>query len=174
MRVIDLRLIDAIEQFEKIGLVTALIASNGNIALAGRVTGYERTTIFEKLKRWGIDPDDFRETTASPSDESVRQTQKQRVLNGSVLVYESVRLCVEALKECGWNRTRAAASLGISVRCLRYKILLARDLGFDVRPNPNPNAKGGRRKLKYDKALSIANSLGSADVGKARSSKERS
>ena len=51
---------------------------------------------------------------------------------------------LDTLANCENNRTRAARSLGISIRCLRMKLQQYSREGFEVLP-PSASERGSRR-----------------------------
>jgi hypothetical protein len=67
----------------------------------------------------------------------------------------SFRLFV--LKSCGWNRTWAAEVLGVSLRALRYQILLYKDQGFDC-PDMPEQSRSELRNLHRMPRLSLEDS----------------
>ena len=141
-----MRLKETLEEFERAGVIAALVATGGNINQTAQLCGYERTTVHAKLVKWGIDAEVFRFPLGKKEKREDPLRYAGKMLKGNLLEHETLKLIVQTLEDNNWNRTRTAKALGISVRCLRYKILVAKDFGLEVLPNPAPLATAGRKR----------------------------
>lgn len=65
---------------------------------------------------------------------------------------------IEALRECGWNRTRAADGLDVSIRSLRLKIRQYQAQGFDIPEAGGRSQYGSYEKPKNERPPAIKNS----------------
>lgn len=66
------------------------------------------------------------------------------------------------LKDNNWNRTMAAKSLDISLRCVRYKIRELNELGFGIPDNDVSTIRKGRT------AAQVKRMLNAMDLNKLR------
>jgi len=51
-----------LEEFEKKYIINTLIQNKGNIAAASRDSKIDRKNLWQMIKKYGIDPDDYKET----------------------------------------------------------------------------------------------------------------
>jgi DNA-binding NtrC family response regulator len=117
-----------LDRFMRSAIETALTVSRGNVQAAAECLGIERTCLFARMKRLGVDVEKYREKreASPPLHKKSSSTQMSAVyLNG-------IQMVIDALAAENGNRTRAASRLGICLRTVRYKIAEAKKLGFVV------------------------------------------
>jgi transcriptional regulator with GAF, ATPase, and Fis domain len=123
-------------------------AAGGNTARAARVLGINRTTLVERLKRYGIDIDDIRMRASTNALETLAQCQADKasledidnLISGTPTVfhekqpflYNKMLWIMQCLKEEHWHRTRAAQRAGVCLRTIRVYINHARALGYEI------------------------------------------
>ncbi len=148
-------LIATLQKFEKIAIETALFMSGGTVSVAAKSIGLKRTTLIEKCKRMGINPNDFRDMIEVEEPRPVRRfsgsldrvSSTQHPIESNIR-YEMLVSALATLERNDYNRSKTARELGICVRTLRLWIDAARKMGINVPPNPHNAGRAIRKKEK--------------------------
>ncbi len=62
---------EMLEHAEKEAILATLLVTNGRVVMAARKLGVSRATLYRKLNKFGIDPQEFREVTEKMDDSIV-------------------------------------------------------------------------------------------------------
>jgi transcriptional regulator of acetoin/glycerol metabolism len=108
-----------------------LVASKGNAAQAARALGIHPTTFFEKCRKHGIIPDEFREPEKQHKPKTKIQYSRTTWLDHKLM------MVLNALEDAKWNRAEAARMLGISYRTIFGLISVLREKGVDIQRSPH-------------------------------------
>jgi len=131
---------DILEHIEKHAIEVALVVSNGNVALAGRMIGMKRTTLLMKTERFGINVDEFRDLVGEQQEVKVVKQGNYRVNTGNILRHEVMAKILEVYKENNQNKTQTAKQLGIGVKTVLKYIRIAEveasEWGWGRKPGP--------------------------------------
>jgi len=124
---------ETLRRFEVLAIETALACANGVISQAARSLELNGSTLSMKIKRFGIDVENFRDEAGYDYAGPVSTRSRGISIHpGSVLRHEMIKSAIETLEKHGWNRTHAAFELGISVRTMRNLIVEAKMLGMHI------------------------------------------
>lgn len=120
---------------ESAAIECALSATGGNIAGAARALGYQRTTLSEKMSRYGLSREDYVPVEAVAETSKLSGVPRGvKKLFGTNYHKAQIQTIIAAVDRCGGNRSEAAIDLGVSYRCVTSKLAEARKLGFVVPP----------------------------------------
>jgi len=121
-----------IDLIEKELYRVAFECSCGNITLMSEVLGRCRQLVSLRVKEYGFKPFD----RPAPVPKPTEKLKNSRFLTNSFEAYKTQNL-LAALEKNGYNRSRAAEELGVSLRMVRYTISNLKSLGYDIPDNLN-------------------------------------
>lgn len=107
-----------LKDLEKNFIETTLLSFGGQVGKTADYLGFKRTTLSEKLRRYGIT---VRDETYQEGDEPLLKVNPLNMLKMSTMI--------DALKVNNWNRAKTAEQLGVSIRTIRYWIKHAKKCG---------------------------------------------
>ena len=137
----------------------ALSAADGNITKAGKALGMNRTTLLWNIDKYAINVDKYlpaksvyRKHDKKPKEIDDLVINPPGVGRGSDrFKVEKMKYIYSALVENGFNRSHAAKSSGLSVRCIRYYIDILRYQGYDVPDSPFQGKREKKEKSEPEK-----------------------
>jgi len=128
---------DVLTAFERSAYETALAVCNGQIKRAAECLGIARTTLAMRLKRLGIDSEEYRDYLETDDVIELPYLSKSFQLPaGGMLRQKLLHAVFDELERNKWHRSKTAVRLGISRRCLTHYIRDLREIGYTV-----PNSK---------------------------------
>jgi transcriptional regulator with GAF, ATPase, and Fis domain len=123
---------DLLNLIEKRSIIVGLKCADGNIAKVAKALGMSRPGMYYLFEKHKIDVKEY----------IAKENQVNRDIHpsiGSSWMDHKTMMVYNALEKNGWNRTKAARDLDISIRCVRYMINLIRSRGIEI-----PEGKRGR------------------------------
>lgn len=138
---------DVLKSFAIGAMQTALLLTNGSCTRSAKALGIERTTFIERCKRFGISPEDYRDSYDEIAPADLRITDfalRPKCLAGNATGLRSrlLQIVIETLIKHNYNRTTAARELSISLRAMRDYIAELKTSGLNIPDNPE---RGGRQ-----------------------------
>lgn len=125
----------AIDQFERAACECALVTTFGNVAGAARVLGLSRTTLWERIRKYGLRVEEYRAEVPLDEEEMDRPLTK-RFQSGSEMELAILEMIALAMREAKGVKSDAARILGVDRHWLARRVPLVIAAGFEVYIDP--------------------------------------
>lgn len=108
-----------------------LSAAEGDMYAAAELYGVTVEQMYAAARKYNFEIDSYRERPGE-----YRKRNLSGAFRSEYLRNELLKIVYDRLNDCRWNRTHAAASLGVSYNTMKTYVKELKELGYDIPPNP--------------------------------------